>query len=313
MIVIHPESLLRFQADLDRLTGGAGRVGIAVSGGPDSLALLLLAHSAIPDRIAAATVDHGLREEAAGEARFVAAMCATLGIPHATLRPEVPITGNIQSAARKARYALLENWADQHNLDWIATAHHADDQAETLLMRLSRGAGVAGLSGVRAVNGRVIRPLLGWRRAELVALVENAGIVAVDDPSNRDDRFDRVKLRKHLANAPWIDVPALAQSAAHLADAETALEWATKQEAQRRIISTEGHVVFDPAGLPDELLFRLCQTVMSIVEPGQAGRGGQLADLINSLKSGQKATLGSVVATPGERWRFEKAPPRRKI
>jgi tRNA(Ile)-lysidine synthase len=149
-----PESLARFQADLDRLTGGAGRVGIAVSGGPDSLALLLLAHAAIPGGIAAATVDHGLRAEAAGEAAFVAALCATLGIPHATLRPGAPITGNIQSSARKARYALLEIWADQHNLDWIATAHHADDQAETLLMRLSRGAGVAGLSGVRAVNGR---------------------------------------------------------------------------------------------------------------------------------------------------------------
>jgi tRNA(Ile)-lysidine synthase len=159
----------------------------------------------------------------------------------------------------------------------------------------------------------VIRPLLGWRRAELVAIVVAAGIVAVDDPSNSDDRFDRVRLRKHLANAPWIDVPALAQSAAHLADAETALDWATRQEARRRIVSTEGSVVLDPAGLPDELLFRLCQTVLSIVEPGNENRGGQVAALINSLKSGQKATLGSVVATPGERWRFEKAPPRRKI
>src|SRR5262245_16934078 len=130
------DPVVRFRADLQDLAGAeAGKLGIAVSGGPDSLALLLLAEAAFPGRVQAATVDHGLRTESADEAAFVAALCRQRDIPHATLRPETPIEGNIQSAARRARYALLEAWRSEQRLDWILTAHHADDQAETLLMR----------------------------------------------------------------------------------------------------------------------------------------------------------------------------------
>ncbi len=139
------------------------RFGIAVSGGPDSMALLDLAVQAWPGRVAAATLDHGLRAESAAEAAMVARWCAQRRVPHATLAPETAVSGNIQDWARRQRYAQLEAWRAGAGLDWILTAHHADDQLETLLMRLNRGSGVGGLAGVRARAGRVLRWLQGRR------------------------------------------------------------------------------------------------------------------------------------------------------
>ena len=105
------DQLSRFRHDLETLAGTpAGRVGVALSGGPDSVAMLLLAAAAYPGVVAAATVDHGLRSESAAEAEFAARLCAARGIPHETLTPEAPIEGNLQSAARRARYALLDQW-----------------------------------------------------------------------------------------------------------------------------------------------------------------------------------------------------------
>ena len=169
-------------------------LGLAVSGGGDSLALLLLAHAALPGRVKAATVDHGLRPESADEADRVARYCAELGITHTTLSVSVA-RGNTQEQARKARYAALGDWAEENDLCALATAHQMDDQAETFLMRLNRGSGLAGLSAIRALGSvpsapvRLVRPLLRWRRDELAAIVERFGWSAVDDPSNHDDRY----------------------------------------------------------------------------------------------------------------------------
>ena len=200
------EAVSRFAADLARVwpegaARGEARLGIAVSGGPDSCALLLLAAAAMPGRIAAATVDHGLRAESADEARFVADLCAAIDVEHAVL-PVTVEQGNVQAQARAARYRALAEWAAELGLAALASAHHADDQAETLLLRLNRASGVAGLAGVRErglVSGSellLVRPLLGWRRLELERIVEAAGLNAVADPSNIDDRFDRARLRK---------------------------------------------------------------------------------------------------------------------
>ena len=305
------EPLARFRASLDALTGGTGQIGIAVSGGPDSVALLLLANAAIPKRIAAATVDHGLRAEAATEARLVASLCEGLGVPHHILTPSSPITGNVQSAARTARYALLEDWATDQGLDWIATAHHADDQAETLLMRLNRGSGVAGLAGVRARNGRIIRPLLDWRRDELVAIVADAGITPVDDPSNRDDRFDRARLRKLISGKDWLDPIAVGRSAAALADAELALDWAATAYANRRVAVRDGMVSFDPKGLPRELLRRITLHCIHQINPQAAPRGDELDRLLLGLAQGRVATLAGAKCSGGVFWQFAAAPPRR--
>lgn len=163
------------------------------------MALLLLAHAAFPARVEAATVDHGLRPHSAAEANMVANWCASQDLPHVVLRPKEPITGNIQSSARAARYALMEGWRADRGLDWLLTAHHADDQLETILMRLNRGSGVSGLAGVRERSGLVLRPLLRWRKAELIALAEAARLPFVHDPSNSDPRYDRAALRLRLA------------------------------------------------------------------------------------------------------------------
>ena len=306
-----PDAVRRFRADLQSLTGEApARLGVAVSGGPDSLALLLLARAACPGRVEAATVDHRLRPESAGEARFVADLCATLEVPHAVLAPSEPIGGNLQSSARRARYTLLEAWRSEQSLDFVLTAHHADDQAETLLMRLNRGSGVGGLAGIRAVNGRVLRPLLGWRRAELEALVAEAGLEAVADPSNGDERFDRARLRQRLQQADWIERPALARSAAALAEAEQALDWTAERLFAERV-STDGEAVrLDPAGVPAELVRRLVLRSLRDIDPQAAPRGEELSRLIATLEQGGVATLAGVRAEGGKLWAFAPAPPR---
>src|SRR5689334_16392944 len=149
-----PERTLveRFAHNLDALIRADSRIGVAVSGGPDSLALLLLVAAARPGQVEAATVDHGFRPESRDEAAMVAGLCDRLGVPHATLTvrwERTPETA-LQERARKERYRLLGFWAEERGLDAIATAHHADDQAETFLMRVSRGAGVRGLAGMRS-------------------------------------------------------------------------------------------------------------------------------------------------------------------
>lgn len=176
---------------------------VGVSGGPDSLALLhLLADLAQETGFAvhAAHFDHGLRgERSAAEARAVADLTARLGIPCTveTARPGAiePRGRGLQAAARSARYAFFERLADAVGARWIATAHTADDQAETVLMRLVRGAGPGGVAGIPAVRGRIIRPLLGVSRPEIEAYLAASGLIPFQDPSNHDPRFVRARVR----------------------------------------------------------------------------------------------------------------------
>lgn len=303
----------RFRTDLEALTGPEpGRIGLAVSGGPDSLAMLLLAHAAGID-CEAATVDHGFRAEAADEALLVARLCEQLGIAHRTLRPAAPILGSTMAAARTARYALLEGWRDARGLGWIATAHHADDQAETLLMRLNRGAGLSGLAAIRAVNGRIVRPLLGWRRAKLAKIAADAGVEAAQDPSNRDDRFDRARLRKALATAPWLDPAAIAASAAHLAQAEEALEWSLSFVVKYHLKQIDKTVfILMPGKLPPELLRRLFVKALAILSPSATPSGPDVARALGRLRQGSAATLaGTSWRVSGRDWHGTPAPPRK--
>jgi tRNA(Ile)-lysidine synthase len=305
------EQVARFRADLERLTGGAPvRLGLAVSGGPDSLALLLLAAAAYPGRVQAATVDHGLRPESGKEAAHVAGICRALDVPHAILRAEMTEVSNVQAKARARRYALLGQWLGDIGAHHLATGHHLDDQAETLIMRLSRGAGVGGLSGIRAVNPPIVRPLLGWRRAELAAIVDAAGIAAVADPSNADERFDRACIRRHLAEAGWLAPASLARSAAALAEAEQALAWMTDRLREERVAATPEGLTLDPDGLPPELRRRLVLAVFAAMGR-PAPRGEALARLLAALAAGGTATLAELKCSGGVRWHFAPAPPRR--
>jgi len=309
------EAVERFRADLETLTGGPPlALGVAVSGGADSLALLLLAAAAYPKKVRAATVDHGLRPESAGEAQFVAGICRDAGVPHATLAPdwERPAEANLAAAAREARYRALLAWMGSRDLPWLATGHHLDDQAETLLMRLGRGSGVAGLAGVRATNGRLVRPLLGWRKAELVGIVEAAGIQAVQDPSNDSDALDRTHARRLLAAAPWIDPARLAAASANLANAEEALLWAAQRVWEARGRENEdGSVTIDPRGLPRELQRRLLLRALSPFTNEAAIPGPKLITLLDALLAGRTSTLAGVKAEVGQTWRISPAPPRR--
>ena len=298
---------------------GAGsdrcRLGLAVSGGPDSLALLLLARAALPGRIAVASVDHGLRPAAAAECAGVAQLCAGWNVPHATLRVTVA-PGNLQAGARAARYAALAGWMEQRGLAALATAHHADDQAETLLMRLNRGCGLAGLAGIRArgtVPGTalpLLRPLLAFRRAELEALVRHHGLAPARDPSNADPRFERVRIRTALASGGLVDPLELAAAAGHLAEAEEALDWAARREWAERVSVAEDAIRYRPQA-PRAVMLRIVERAVGTLGPG-APRGRGAARLLDLLLAGRGGTLGGVVArVEGEGWVFRLEPPRR--
>jgi tRNA(Ile)-lysidine synthase len=222
---------------------------LAVSGGPDSTALLYLAADLFSRRadgpsLHAATVDHGLRPESANEAAAVAALAASLGVPHATLKWEgdKPKT-RLQERAREARYALLIAHAKAVGAEALVTAHHLDDQAETVLMRLARGSGVAGLAGMAAESERegikILRPLLGVTKAELIAVCERAGVAYARDPSNQNDHYLRTRLRKILAEE-GLNAAALARLARRAEQAEAALQSATEAAEQRLMFIATG-------------------------------------------------------------------------
>lgn len=306
-------SLIRdLEALLDRAISPEDRFGIAVSGGPDSMALLVLARSAIPGRIEAATVDHGLRPEAADEAEMVARWCQEQDIPHAVLRPPAPITGNLQSAARAERYRLLWNWCDQRALDWLLTAHHADDQLETLLMRLNRGAGLAGLAGIRARSDRLLRPLLSWTRAELADVIAQAGSPTAQDPSNADPRFDRAAIRLHLAETDWLDSVSASRSAAALAEAETALQWVVGGLEARYIDQSAQEIRLSRIDFPREIQRRLLLRMLARLDPALTPRGDAIDQALVQLAHGKKYTIGTLLLCGGGNWTVKSAPPRRR-
>ena len=213
-----------------------GPIGLAVSGGSDSLALLVLTvdwAKKCGRSVFVVTLDHGLREEAASEAEGVAEICAALGVSHDTLRWDGHHKGNTQDAARRVRQRLIGDWAKTHDLVAVATGHTRDDQAETFLLRLKRGSGVDGLSGMaRCIekDGVLwVRPLLHKRRDALRATLKDRGVAWFDDPSNGDNRYDRVKVRKALKiiQEVGISIDLLANTAERLQTTRAALEQLT--------------------------------------------------------------------------------------
>jgi tRNA(Ile)-lysidine synthase len=316
------ERVERFRRNLDALIAPEARIGVAVSGGPDSMALLLLSAAARPGLIEAATVDHSLREGSRDEAEMVARCCEGLGVAHRVLTvewDEKPVTA-IQERARRQRYGLLGEWALESGFGAIVTAHHADDQTETLLMRLVRGAGVRGLSGMRPrspVPGaelELLRPLLGWRRSELVQVCDDCGVTPAADPSNEDGQFERVRVRKTLADAEWLDASAIARSAANLAQADAALHWATDLEWARAVKAAPNAIVYRPTDAPREIRRRIARrSVLRLAIEGRGAdlRGKELDRLLHALMSGGKATLRGVLCSGGPQWRFQRAPARR--
>ncbi|MET3725052.1 tRNA lysidine(34) synthetase TilS [Sphingomonas trueperi] len=314
----------RFLADWREVAGQTpsahAPVGVAVSGGTDSLALLLLARAAFPGAVVAATVDHGLRAESADEATSVGMLCARIGVPHAILppRPEMLAGGNLQDRARAMRYRCLADWAIDAGAPWVAVAHQQDDLAETFLLRARRGAGLGGLAAMlpcrplrTGASTLLVRPLLGWSRAELAARVHAAGIEPVEDPSNRHPRFDRSRVRRLLAETPELPPARLALAATNLRDAEAALDWVADREWAARAGVDAHKVTLDLADLPRELRRRLVARALKTVADAPPPRGSGLDRLIAAVDAGRVATLAGVVVRPGPRWQFAPAPPHR--
>lgn len=276
-------------------------LGLAVSGGGDSVALLCLAVEAgLPVR--AVTVDHGLREGSAAEAEWVAALCARLGVPHRALRwTGWDRAGNLQDMARRARLSLMADWARDEGIRRIALGHTRDDQAETLLLRLARRAGADGLAAMaprRMFLGiEWCRPLLGVGRAELREYLVPRGQGWIDDPSNEALRFDRVKARKALVALEQLGLGpgVLAEVAAQMAEVRAALGVQTGAAARTIVEVDRGDVVIERDGflaLPAEIARRLLVAALVWVGSAEYGpRADAVQRLMRALAAGQGGTL----------------------
>ena len=283
----------------------SGPFGIAVSGGGDSVALMALAADwaraeAVVMRVA--TVDHGLRAEAAEEARRVAAPAASLGLAQHTLTWRWDGAGNLQDAARRGRMRVLADWAAARGLKAVLLGHTRDDVAETFLMRLARGSGVDGLSAMaprRMAEGTVwLRPLLGFTRAELRAELARRGLAWAEDPSNDDPRFDRARARQVLAPLAPLGIAAgtLAATADRLPSASTVLRGVASEAAGRAVRQgTAGEALIDAAGfadLPAEIAHRILAGVLVwIASADYPPRHEALQQLAAGLRQGRGGTL----------------------
>jgi tRNA(Ile)-lysidine synthase len=278
-------------------------LGLAVSGGGDSMAMLHLA-AACGLRPAVATVNHGLRAEAAAEADQVASVAASLGLKHTTLYWQGwDHSGNLQDAARKARRGLIATWARENHIATVALGHTQNDVAETFLMRLARGAGVDGLATMAHhwPEGGILwqRPLLGFTRADLRTWLQGQGKTWVEDPSNDNPRFERVRARKALTHMQplGITAAAIAQVAANLAEARDALQALADQWASQTLHEQAGTVLINPAlwAAPAETQRRVLQRVLLWIAPAEyAPRGQKVGQLLARLAAGQAATLAGV-------------------
>jgi tRNA(Ile)-lysidine synthase len=280
-----------------------------------------MAAAARPGRVEAATVDHVLRTGSRHEAEMVGTLCRTVAVPHSilTARWDQPPETAIEERARKERYRLLGYWAEERGLGAIVTAHHAEDQAETVLMRLARGSGVRGLAAIRprsiasGAHVKLVRPLLRWRRSELEAICSRAGVEPVRDPSNDDEQFERVRVRWSLAELPWLDAGAIARSAAYLSEADDALKWAADNEWRRAVDEHRDRIAYRPGSAPSEIVRRIvARAVRQLATEGDADlRGSELDRLLAALRNGDSATLRGVLCSGGSMWKFTRAAPRR--
>jgi len=335
---------------------GVPAIVLAVSGGPDSIALMWLAarwrHAlARGPRLVAVTVDHGLRPEAAAEARRVKRLARSLDLPHRTLRwtgPK-PRTG-LPAAARAARYRLLAQAARASDATHILTAHTRDDQAETLLMRMLRGSGIAGLAAMARESERdglvLARPFLDISKSQLIATLRKAKVGFAEDPTNRDTSFTRPRLRTLMPvlAAEGGDTRNLVRLAWRLARANAAVE-VLVDGAERYLALRDRQVLhsgfnaetfdagrldaksFDAkafAAMPDEIRLRLLQRVIDRIGHEGPAELGKVEALLSALdlagaenNAGRRPRLkqtlaGALISLIDSRIRIEPAPPRRR-
>ena len=322
---------------------------LAVSGGPDSTALMWLAarwrdQLEKPPKLVAVTVDHGLRKESAREARAVARLAKSLNVEHVTLRwtGRKPKTG-IQEAARNARYRLLSEEAHRQNAMHVLTAHTLDDQAETLLFRMARGSGVSGLVGMRRLDGipvagakpaHLVRPLLDVPKARLIATLKAAKVGYAIDPTNSDPRFTRPRLRKLMPSLAQEGLTAerLGKLGKRLDRVEEAL-FVALNAAQLALcpgpwpdgdpLSADAEAFVD---LPEEIGLRLLSRMIAHVGQQGGAELGQLEALYSELQAMgphirtdwefgpvRRNVAGALVTLSLTKLTVEREPPRRIV
>ncbi|MFN0191883.1 MAG: tRNA lysidine(34) synthetase TilS [Aestuariivirga sp.] len=282
-------------------------VAVAVSGGSDSVALLSAVARLRGSRITALTVDHGLRPESADEARQVSKWSAAMGVAHVTLvwKGGKPRTG-IQAAAREARYRLMTEWCLANGVTRLLTAHTQDDQAETVLMRLARTSSIESLAGI-ARHGEwdgvaVFRPLLGVAKSELRQFLAGLGQSWIDDPSNEDERFERVRVRKLMPAlaAAGIDPGRLAQLAAECSKLSEAIASQARLWLKTHLREfPTGKCVFradELAKVPSPVKVAIVRDILRVYGGGQPPERAEmerLAEWVNGEGTGR--TLGGAV------------------
>jgi tRNA(Ile)-lysidine synthase len=310
---------------------------LAVSGGPDSTALMVLAARwrkslKSKPKLIAVTIDHGLRAESKREAAAVKRLAGKLRIEHRTLRwsGKKPTTG-LQQAARRERYRLLVSLAKQSKAKNIVTAHTLDDQAETVLIRMARGSGLTGLRAMArqsALDGLIlVRPFLDLPKSRLIATLRAAKIVFADDPSNRDPKFTRARLRglMPMLAQEGLNAQRLARLARRLRRADTAIE-AAVDRAMADLGAQDGETIaFEAskyAGLPDEIALRLIGRAVARLGQEGAVELGKLEAMVAALAAASaekvanvrfgRSLAGAMVSLSSGRIVVERAPPRRR-
>lgn len=301
----HPQALLCDALEAHFSKSFPARMAVAVSGGSDSTALLLGLKDWAQGRdvsLYAVTVDHGLRAASTQEAEAVARLCAELGLPHHCLVWQGwDGQGNLSDAARRARYDLMADWALGHEIHDLVLGHTQNDQAETLVMRLARGAGLDGLAGMGARTARgamtLHRPLLGVSRESLRAYLRQRDIGWADDPSNDDPQYARVRTRAALAalESAGVEIEALAKVAGYLREARETISHVAQEAAERLVQFDLGDLVIDAQAWGEErkdIQRRILQAALRWVSGhGYPARGAAVEALLEAVQRDEATTL----------------------
>ena len=297
----------RFNDQMSRIVDGESKIAVAVSGGSDSLALSLLLNQWIKNKggeIVCITIDHKLRVESSNEAIKVGNILRDLSIKHYIIEWFGKKTkSNLQEKARIARYNLLTDYCHQHNIEYLATGHQRNDQAENFIIRADHGSGVYGLAGIPTIGEfnkiKIIRPLLEFKKEELQALLKEENIEWIEDPSNQNEHFMRVKVRKLLNEYPeWIDK--LANISNNLSKAKECIEYMLKKSITELVtFPSQDMVLIELLGfnqLPQEIRFRMISTMLqNIGSKDKPARAERIERLLNKVAAGnlfKASTLG---------------------
>ncbi|NNE88338.1 MAG: tRNA lysidine(34) synthetase TilS [Silicimonas sp.] len=312
----HAEALtnwLRLSSGWHFIDARPQRLGVAVSGGSDSMALLdlMIWHGGQAGfEVHAVTVDHGLRPEAKQEALLVAEYCAGRGVSHEVLTWEWDGKGNLQAQAREARYSLMADWAVRRGIDYVALGHTRDDQAETVVMRLTRMSGVDGLAGMPGAFERYdvtwVRPLLRHQRDDIRQYLTYQNVSWCDDPSNEDEAFERVRVRRAAAVLAEVGITqdTLVGIADNMQSAKWALQFYTEREVEDGLVEEDrGDLIIPEAPkeerlIPGEILRRVQIAILQWLSGNPyPPRNQAMINLVAEMAQADRHTLFGCMVT----------------